>query len=515
MSALLSLGSWQLVLPLAAGIGLGWLVRWLYARLELASSEQKAQRIIRDAKKDAEARKREALLETKDELLQERNQLERETRSRRIEVQRIEQRLLQKEENLEKRREAFDRQQKQYIAREKVLAEREEEVAHAGERWTRELESVSKLTIEEAKKLLVGSIENEARHEAQALIHSIEMEARQTAERKARAVVVNAMQRLASETTSEVSVTSVSLPSDDMKGRIIGREGRNIRTLENLTGVDIIIDDTPEAVVLSCFDPLRKETARLALERLITDGRIHPARIEEIVRKVHRDLDKTIEEDAERVLFDLEIPGMHHDLVMTLGRLKFRTSYGQNQLAHAKETAQLGAMIAAETGSNIQFSKRASLLHDIGKAIDADEDLGHAITGMELARRCGEDEVVCNAIGAHHYDVEPMGVEAIIVQIADTISASRPGARRESLDNYLNRLENLERIAGSYPGVERTYAIQAGRELRVMVSTERVSDDGARELGRQIAKQIEGELKYPGRIKVTVIRETRVVEYAR
>ena len=505
----------QLVLPLAAGIGLGWFIRWLYARLELASAEQKAQRIIRDAKQDADERKREALLETKDELLQERNRLERETRARRNEVQRLEQRLLQKDENLEKRREAFDRQEKQFLAREQAVSEREEEVDHAGERWTRELERVAKLTTEEAKGLLVGSIENEARHEAQALIHGIESEARQTAERKARAVVVNAMQRLASETTSEVSVTSVNLPNDDMKGRIIGREGRNIRTLENLTGVDIIIDDTPEAVVLSCFDPLRKETARLALERLIADGRIHPARIEEIVRKVHRDLDQTIAEDAERVLFDLEIPSMHHDLVITLGRLKFRTSYGQNQLAHAKETAQLGAMIAAETGSNIQLSKRASLLHDIGKAIDSDEDLGHAVTGMELARRCGEDEVVCNAIGAHHYDVEPLGVEAIIVQIADTISASRPGARRESLDNYLKRLENLERIAGSYPGVERTYAIQAGRELRVMVSTERVSDDGARDLGRQIAKQIESELKYPGRIKVTVIRETRVVEYAR
>ena len=504
-----------IVLSLAAGIGLGWLVRWLYARLELASSEQKAQRIVRDAKQHAEVTKREAVLETKDELLRERNQLERETRARRSETQRHEQRLLQKEENLEKRREAFDRQEKQYIARQRALAEREEEASHAAERWTAELEQVAKLTADEAKTLLVSGIEDTARHEAQALIHNIEAEARQTADRKARAVVVNAMQRLASETTSEVSVTSVSLPNDDMKGRIIGREGRNIRTLENLTGVDIIIDDTPEAVVLSCFDPLRKETARLALERLITDGRIHPARIEEIVRKVNRDLEKTIEEDAERVLFDLEIPSMHHDLVMTLGRLKYRTSYGQNQLAHAKETAQLGAMIAAETGSNIQLSKRASLLHDIGKAIDSDENLGHAVTGMELARRCGEDEVVCNAIGAHHYDVEPLGIEAIIVQIADTISASRPGARRESLDNYLKRLENLERIATGHAGVERAYAIQAGRELRVMVSTDRVSDDGARDLGRQVAKQIEGELKYPGRIKVTVIRETRVIEYAR
>ncbi|MDE0229215.1 MAG: ribonuclease Y [Spirochaetaceae bacterium] len=504
-----------IVLSLAAGIGLGWLVRWLYARLELASSEQKAQRIVRDARQDAEARKREAVLETKDELLRERNQLERETRARRNEVQRHEQRLLQKEENLEKRREAFDRQEKQLVARERAIVEREDDVSRASEQWIVELEQVAKLTADQARKRLVNSIEDDARHEAQALIHNIEAEAKQTAERKAREVVVNAMQRLASETTSEVSVTSVSLPNDDMKGRIIGREGRNIRTLENLTGVDIIIDDTPEAVVLSCFDPLRKETARLALERLITDGRIHPARIEEIVRKVHRDLEKTIEEDAERVLFDLEIPSMHHDLVMTLGRLKYRTSYGQNQLAHAKETAQLGAMIAAETGGNIQLSKRASLLHDIGKAIDSDENLGHAVTGMELARRCGEDEVVCNAIGAHHYDVEPSGVEAIIVQIADTISASRPGARRESLDNYLRRLENLERIATGYAGVDRAYAIQAGRELRVMVSTERVSDDGARELGRQVAKQIEAELKYPGRIKVTVIRETRVVEYAR
>ena len=505
----------RVVFPLAVGIGLGWLIRWLYAQLELASSEQKARRIMKDATQDAEARRREALLEIKDEILQERNQLERDTRTRRNEVQRLEQQLVRKEEHLEKRRDAVDRQEQSFVAREQVLAEREGEVAHAHEEWTDKLEQVSKLSREDAKKILVSKMENEARLEAQAIVVNIENEARQTAVRRARAVVVNAMQRLASETTSEVSVASVSLPNDDMKGRIIGREGRNIRTLENLTGVDIIIDDTPEAVVLSCFDPLRKETARLALELLIADGRIHPARIEEIVRKVHRDLDKSIEEDAERVLLELEIPSMHHDLVMTLGRLRYRTSYGQNQLAHARETALLGAMIAAETGSNIQFSKRASLLHDIGKAIEADEDLGHAVTGMELARRCGEDEIVCNAIGAHHYDVEPLGVEAIIVQIADTISASRPGARRESLDNYLKRLENLERIADSYPGVERTYAIQAGRELRVMVSNDRVSDDGARELGRQIAKQIEAEMKYPGRIKVTVIRETRVVEYAR
>ena len=503
------------LLPLAAGIGLGWLVRWLYARLELASSEQKARRIIKDATQDAEARKRETLLETKDEILQERNQLDRDMRIRRSEVQRLDQRLLQKEENLEKRQEAVDRQEQSFVAREEALGEREVEVGHSHEEWITKLEQVSRLSTEDAKKILVRGIENEARLDAQVLVVNIENEARQTAERKARSVVVNAMQRLASETTSEVSVASVDLPNDDMKGRIIGREGRNIRTLENLTGVDIIIDDTPEAVVLSCFDPLRRETARLALERLIADGRIHPARIEEIVRKVNRDLDKSIEEDAERVLLELEIPSMHHDLVMTLGRLRYRTSYGQNQLAHARETAMLGAMIAAETGSNIQFSKRASLLHDIGKAIEADEDLGHAVIGMELARRCGEDEVVCNAIGAHHYDVEPQGVEAIIVQIADTISASRPGARRESLDNYLKRLENLERIAANYPGVERTYAIQAGRELRVMVGNDRVSDDGARDLGRQIAKQIEAEMKYPGRIKVTVIRETRVVEYAR
>ena len=504
-----------IIIPLAAGIALGWLVRWLYARLELASSEQKAHRIVKDATQEAEARKREALLETQDRLLHERSQLEQETRARRSEIQRLEQRQLQREENLEKRLEAVDRQEKSYMARERKLRERETEIEHAGEQWLKELERVSQLTTEEAKKLLISSIEQEARHDAQALINNIETEARQTAERKARSMVVNAMQRLASETTSEVSVASVSLPNDEMKGRIIGREGRNIRALENLTGVDIIIDDTPEAVVLSCFDPLRKETARIALERLVSDGRIHPARIEEMVRKVHRDLDKSLEEDAERVLFELEIPNLHRDLVRTLGRLKYRTSYGQNQLAHARETALLGAIIAAETGSNVEFSKRASLLHDIGKAIETDEDLGHAVTGMQLAQRCGEHDVVCNAIGAHHYDVEPMGVEAIIVQIADTISASRPGARRESVDHYLKRLENLERIAGSYPGVARTYAIQAGRELRVMVSNDTVSDDGARELGRQIAKQIEAEMHFPGRIKVTVIRETRVVEYTR
>ena len=504
-----------ILLPLVVGILLGWVIRYVYARLELASSEQKAQRILSEAKREIKAKKREAILETNDELLRERNDLEKEARGRRKELQRAEQRLLQREEILDGKLETVDSKEKDFIVRELKLSEGNNEVNQLKNEWTEKLQQLAGLTEEQAKSILITKIEDTARIDAQSLVYNIEAEAKKTAEDSARKVVVSAMQRLASETTSEVSISSVNLPSEEMKGRIIGREGRNVRTLENLTGVDIIIDDTPEAVVISCFDPLRRENARISLERLIADGRIHPARIEEIVRKVSREIDNTIEEDALRVLFDLEIANMHQDLIKTLGRLKYRTSYGQNQLAHAKETALLGAMIAAETGSNVVRSKRACLLHDIGKAIEADEDLGHAVTGMTLAKRCGEEEIVYNAIGAHHNDVEPIGVEAIIVQIADTIYAARPGSRRESLDNYLKRLENLERIADSYPGVDRTYAIQAGRELRVLVSHVEVTDEEAKTLSRDIAKQIESEMNYPGRIKVTVIRETRIVEYAR
>jgi ribonuclease Y len=501
-------------LPLAGAI-LGWLIRWLYARFQLSSSEQKASRIIAEALKEAEAKKKEAILETKDQVLHERNLLERETRERRIELQRIERRLLQKEENLDKRVESLEKQERSIATRERTAQERELALEQEGQKLAQELERVAGLTRAEARKQLVQSLENEARHDAQVTINLIEQEAKLTAEKKARDVLVTTIQRLATEVASEVTVTTVSLPNDEMKGRIIGREGRNIRTLETLTGVDVIIDDTPEAVVISCFDPIRREVARASLARLISDGRIHPARIEEIVQKVTKEINQTIYEEGEKALFEVGIHTMSPELIRTLGRLHYRTSYGQNVLAHSKEVALLAGMIAAEVGADSELARRGAILHDIGKGTDTDGEGNHIEVGMELARKLGEDERVVNAIGSHHGDMEPASVESVIVQIADAISASRPGARKETLDSYLKRLENLESIAGEFEGVERAYAIQAGRELRILVNNERVGDEQAKELAKSIAKRIEGELKYPGRIKVTIIREMRVVEYAR
>jgi len=503
-----------IILPLA-GLFLGWLIRWLYARFQLSSAEQRATRIVTEALREAEAKKKEAILESKDQLLRERNQLEKETRERRIELQRVERRLLQKEENLEKRFESLEKQERTVSNRERGAAEKEAALQQEGERIAAELERISGLTRAEAKKLLVQSLENEARHDAQVTINVIEQEAKLAADRKARDILVTTIQRLATDVASEVTVTTVTLPNDEMKGRIIGREGRNIRTLETLTGVDIIIDDTPEAVVISCFDPIRREIAKTALSRLISDGRIHPARIEEIVQKVSKEIAQTIYEEGERVLFEVGIHTMSPEAIRTLGRLHYRTSYGQNVLAHSKEVALLAGMLAAEVGGNVELAKRAALLHDIGKGVEADGDGNHIEVGMDLARKLGEDARVINAIGAHHGDVEPETVEAVIVQIADAISAARPGARKETLDNYLKRLENLESIAEDFEGVDKAYAIQAGRELRILVNNEKVSDDAAKELAKGIAKRIETELKYPGRIKVTIIREMRVVEYAR
>jgi ribonuclease Y len=502
------------IIPLI-GLILGWIIRWLYARFQLSSSEQKAERVIQEASKEAEAKKKEALLEAKDKIIRERNQLERETRERRVELQRLERRLIQKEENLEKRLESVENQERSVVNRERGLLDREKELDLEQEKWTKELERISGLTAAEAKKLLIQSLENEAMHEAQVKINLIEQEAQVTADRKARDIIVSTIQRIATDVSSEVTVSTVSLPNDEMKGRIIGREGRNIRTLETLTGVDVIIDDTPEAVVISCFDPIRKEIARVSLERLISDGRIHPARIEEIVQKVTKEISQTIYEEGEKVLFELGIHNMTPEGTRALGRLHFRTSYGQNVLSHSKEVALVAGALAAEIGGDIESCKRAALLHDIGKGVETDGDGNHAEIGMDLARKIGEDPSVVNAVGAHHNDVEPASLEAVVVQIADAISASRPGARRETLDNYLKRLENLESIAEGFQGVEKAYAIQAGREVRIMVNNDEVNDDGAKILAKNIAKKIESELKYPGRIKVTIIRETRIVEYAR
>ena len=505
---------WYISLPIA-GLVLGWTIRWLYARFQLSASEQRAERVKQDAIKEAEAQKKEILLEAKDQLIRERNQQERENRERRGELQRYERRLTLKEETLDKRMAAVDKQEQEFIAREQKISGREVELTMQEERYRQELERISGLSAQEAKSLIIQNLENEAKHDAQAMLNKIEQEAQIASEKKARDILVTTIQRIATETTSDITVSTVSLPSDEMKGRIIGREGRNIRTLETLTGVDIIIDDTPEAVVISCFDPVRKEIAKVALERLISDGRIHPARIEEIVQKVTREIQNKIYEEGEKVLFDLGIHNMSQDGVRALGRLYFRTSYGQNVLNHSKEVAIIAGMLAAEIGANRDLAKRAAVLHDIGKGAENDSDQNHAEVGMDMARKMGEDPKVVNAVGAHHNDIEPTSIEAIIVQIADAISAARPGARRETMDNYVKRLENLETLAESFAGVEKAYAIQAGRELRVLVNNEKIPDQDVKELARNIAKQIETDLRYPGRIKITMIRETRIVEYAR
>lgn len=504
----------MIVLPLF-GLILGWTIRWLYARFQLSSSEQKAERVKQEAVKEAEAKKRELLIETKDQLLQERNQQEREFRERRNELQRFERRLLQREDNLENKQGELDKQKRSLSDREGNLERKEQFLTEQEEHWKRELEKIAALSADEAKQLIIESMQQEAQRDAQILINKIEAEAQAAGEKKARDIIITSIQRLATEVSGDVSISSVSLPNDEMKGRIIGREGRNIRTLETLTGVDIIIDDTPEAVVLSCFDPVRKEIARVSLERLIQDGRIHPARIEEVVQKVGKEINQIIYEEGEKVIFDLGIHNVSQDGIRALGRLHYRTSYGQNVLAHAKEVAILSGMLAAEVGANREISKRGGLLHDIGKGIETEGDGNHAELGAELAKQMGEDSRVINAIISHHNDVEPNCVESVIVQIADAISASRPGARRETINNYIKRLENLESISESFDGVDKAFAIQAGRELRIMVNNDSVDDQQARVLAKDIAKKIESELKYPGRIKVTIIRETRVIEYAR
>ena len=508
--------SWILyVIFPAVCIILGWTIRWLYARFQLSASEQRAERILQEAVKEAEARKKEILLEAKDQLIREQKQQERENRERRSDLQRFERRLAQKEELLDKRVEAAEKQEKGLVEMEAALDERSKVLSGEEERYRTELEKISGLTQQQAKDLIIRNLEADAKHDALVIVNKIEQEAQLTAEKRARDILVTTIQRLATETAGDITVSTVSLPSDEMKGRIIGREGRNIRALETLTGADIIIDDTPEAVVVSCFDPVRKEIARTALERLILDGRIHPARIEEIVQKVTREISQKIYEEGERVLFDLGIHNMHQEGVRALGRLHFRTSYGQNVLQHSKEVATIAAMIAGEIGADVEIAKRGALLHDIGKGAETDSDKNHAEIGMELAKKINEDPRVVNAVGAHHNDIEPASVEAIIAQIADAISAARPGARRETMDNYIKRLENLETLAESFSGVEKAYAIQAGRELRVVINNERISDNDTKILARDIAKRIENDLQYPGRIRVTLIRETRIVEYAR
>lgn len=503
-----------IVLPVA-GILLGWTIRWVYARFQLSALEQKAERVKQDAIKEAEAQKKEILLQAKEQLIQDRNQQERENRERRTELQRYESRVNKKEELLEQRSQEFEKRDKEFALNVAELHKREAVLSEEEGKLRVELERISGLTAEEAKSLIIKSLENDARHDAQSLLNKIDQEAQLNAEKKAQEILVSAIQRIATETTSEITVATVSLPSDEMKGRIIGREGRNIRSLETLTGVDIIIDDTPEAVVISCFDPVRKEIARVALERLIIDGRIHPARIEEIVQKVTREIQQKIYEEGEKALFELGLHSMSQEAIRAIGRLYFRTSYGQNVLTHSKEVAELASILAAEVGANRELAKRAALLHDIGKGAENDSDQNHAEVGAEMARKMGEDPRVVNAIEAHHNDCEPQTIEAVIVQVADAISAARPGARRETVDNYVKRLENLEETAKKFNGVEQAYAIQAGRELRILVNNDKIPDEQVKDLAKQIAKQIETDLRYPGRIKITMIRETRIIEYAR
>ncbi len=502
-----------IALPLAAIIG--YALRAYLGKIKLTSAESQSQRIIQDAIRDAEARRKELLLETKDQLLKEKNQFEKETRERRQELQTIERRLLQKEESLDKKLEHLEKQEKIVQLKEQENQEKEEELKREFEKHKKELERIAGMTTEEAKNLLMKNLENQVRFDSIKVINKIEEEARRTADKKAKEIILAAIQRSASDYTSEATITTVSLPSDDMKGRIIGREGRNIRTLESLVGVDMIIDDTPEVVVISCFDPVRREIARLSLERLIQNGRIHPARIEEVVEKVTAELDDNMLDDGEKAAFELGIPGLSKDALHHIGKLKYRSSYGQNVLSHSKEVANLAGIMAGELGLDVMLAKRAGLLHDIGKGSMAEGEGAHAVVGAEMAKKFGETPKVASIIAAHHNDKEHECFESVLVQAADAISASRPGARRESLDTYLKRLDNLEKIALSYKGVEKCYAIQAGREIRVIVSNELVNDEKAAVLAREIAEKIESELKYPGIVRVIVIRETRIIDYAK
>ncbi len=504
-----------LVLALPVVGTLGYAIKAYLGRIKLSSAEIKSKKIVEEAIREAEAKRKEVLIEAKDQLLEERNIFEKEMRDRRQELQNIEKRLNQRDESLDMRDEQFKRKEKILQLREQENQEREEELRREFERHRKELERISNLTTKEARKLLLKSLENDVRFDAQKLINKIEEEAKLTGERKAKEIVLSAIQRNASDYTSESAITTVTLPSDGMKGRIIGREGRNIRTLENLTGVDMIIDDTPEVVVISGFDPVRREIARLSLERLIQDGRIHPAIIEEVVAKVTTEIEKNMFEEGERAAFELGIPGLSKDALSAIGKLKYRSSYGQNVLAHSREVANLSGIMAGELDLDVQVAKRAGLLHDIGKGVDSEGEGAHAPVGADMAKKFGENEKVINIVASHHNDREAESFEAILIQIADTISASRPGARRESIETYVKRLENLETIASSFKGVEKCFAIQAGREVRVLVENDIITDEKAEQLARDIAGKVESELKYPGIVKVTVIRETRVIDYAR
>ncbi|WP_236860193.1 ribonuclease Y [Candidatus Formimonas warabiya] len=505
----------DILLGIAIGFCVGYFLRKSLAEAKISTAEEAAKKIVEEANKEAEAKKREALVEAKEEIHRMRSEADRENKDRRNELTRLERRILQKEETLDRKTEAIERKEESLNKKDQEIENRLNTISELQVQKVAELERLSGMTSEEAKEILLSNVEEEIKHETAMLIKEIETKAKEEGEKKAKEIITQAIQRVAADHVAETTVSVVALPNDEMKGRIIGREGRNIRTLETLTGIDLIIDDTPEAVILSGFDPVRREVARVALEKLILDGRIHPARIEEMVEKSQKEVDQRIREEGEQATFETGVHGLHPELVKLLGRLKFRTSYGQNVLKHSIEVAHLAGVMAAELGADVQLAKRAGLLHDLGKAVDHEVEGPHVTIGADLAKKYRETPDIIHAIAAHHGDIETKTIEAALVQAADAVSAARPGARRETLESYIKRLEKLEEIADSFEGVEKAFAIQAGREIRIMVKPEKVDDVYSVRLARDIVKKIESELEYPGQIKVVVIRETRAVDYAK
>ena len=503
------------VVALAIGALIGYIYRKNVGEKAIGSAEQKAKNLILDAENRSETMKKEAILEAKEEAHRLRSEAERDARERRAEVQRSERRLIQKEEALDRKIANIEKKEESITHKEQTLIDKQKELDAFIAKQTEELERISGYTAEEAKAILLSSMEKEVRHDASIMIKEIESKAKEEADKKAKYIITGAIQRCAADHVAESTVSVVNLPNDEMKGRIIGREGRNIRTIETLTGVDLIIDDTPEAVILSGFDPVRREVARIALEKLIVDGRIHPARIEEMVEKAEKEVNAIIKEEGEQATFEVGIHNLHPELVKLLGRLRFRTSYGQNVLKHSVEVAHLAGLMAGELGLDVKLAKRAGLLHDIGKALDHDVEGTHVDIGIDVLRRYKESEAVINGMAAHHGDYEAKSMEAVLIAAADALSAARPGARRETLDAYIKRLEMLEEIANTTPGVEKSFAIQAGREIRIIAKPDDVNDEEIVFLAREISKKIEAELEYPGQIKVNVVRETRAIDYAK